>query len=230
MLWNRRVLQTRLSHFRSCNLAPPLLHHHGLQNPSIPAGSIHHPFGKRHGLARHSSSKVVNPSEGDNAIGKGKRLHIAKSMENDPEDVKPYGDKDLRGDRADMTAQSALVTRYVTCAWPGDHKYGYRDNEKDWVLYSIVVQSPLLRRVLESRLGYYSRDDPSCGRINISSEHVEIRASSLPDLKKVLDDEVPFNPFLKERLEDALRKEQDPETKEKSLRIMQCFGRKLTKH
>ena len=192
MLWNRRVFQTRLSHFLSSNLASPLLHHHHrLRNPSIPATLINQPFANRNGVARHSSSKVVKPSEGGNAIGKGMKLHIAKSIECHTEDLKPYVDKDLYGVRADMIAQSALVTRYVTSAWPNRHQT-YPSIEHDWVLYSIVVQSPLLRRVLDSMLGYYFGDNPSCSRIDISSEHMEIRAPSHPDLKDILDARSPF--------------------------------------
>ena len=70
----------------------------------------------------------------------------------------------------------------------------------DWELYSIVVQSPLLRRVLKSMIKYYSGDIPSYSSISISPEHVELIA--------------PFDPSLEERLQIALRKEQDPEIKQ----------------
>ena len=206
MLRNPRVLQTRLSHFRSPNLAPPLLHHHhGLQNLSIPAALIHQPFGKRLGLARLSSSKMVRPSEGDDAIGNGMRLHVTKVTEWEVADrvlpegwatLKPYAKELLWENQSVMAAQSALVTRLCTRPYPTTPEI----ESLDWELYSIVVQSPMLRRVLESVSRYYSNEIPSYSSIIIASEHVELIA--------------PFKPYLKKRLEDALRKEQDPETKQ----------------
>ena len=126
MLRNPRVLQARLSHFRSPKLAPPLLHHyHGLLNSSIPAALIHQPFGKRYGVARHSSSNVVKPSEGDIAIGNGMRLHVTNITEWQypdsacPEEgvatLRTYANELLRrDDQPIMASQSALVTRLYT--------------------------------------------------------------------------------------------------------------------
>ena len=149
---------------------------------------------------------MVKPSEGDNAIGKGMRSHVAKITEWEyPDQANPggphllmtYANKMLCRKRS---AQSALVTRLCT---PPAKRYEYQTSPEidlDWKLYSIVVQSPLLRRVLESVFTYYSGDIPSYNSISTSSEHVELIA--------------PFKPCLKERLEYALRKEQDPETKQ----------------
>lgn len=209
MSWNRRVLQTRLSHFRSPILAPLLLHHyHGLRTPSIAAALIHQPFGKRLGAARHLSSKEAKPSEGHTKIGNGMMPHVTKVTEWErPERkgpggwcLKTYADDPLGSMRPVKAAQSALVTRHYAPPAKGYEYQEFPEICKDWKLYSIVVQSPLLRRVLESVLKCYSGDIPSYDSINISPEHVELRA--------------PFKPFLKKRLEDAIQKEQDPETEQ----------------
>ena len=112
----------------------------------------------------------------------------------------------LYGHQGLMTAQSALVTRYVT-----PHEWRYENQTQwgdmvydpeigvDWELYSIVVQSPLLRRVLNSVFKHYHDDIAGYCRMSFCSEHVELMAS--------------FKPYL-EGLQDALRNEQDPETKQ----------------
>ena len=116
----------------------------------------------KYGVARHSSSKLSEKG--------GMRSHVTKIMEWDRlEDLKPYShEAGQDGHQGIMTDQSALVTRYEYQTSP--------EIDLDWVLYSIVVQSPLLRRVLESMLGYHFGDIPSCDSIHTSSGRVEIRA------------------------------------------------------
>ena len=151
---------------------------------------------------------MVKPSEGDNVIKNGMKLHVTRVTEwkcpewDDPDEsfIKPYAEELLWHMQSVRDAQSALVTRHWTrpARW-----YKYHTSPEidlDWELYSIVIQSPLLRRVVESIFRYYSGDMPRRSRISTSPEHVELIA--------------PFKPYLKERLEDALRKEQDPETKQ----------------
>ena len=151
---------------------------------------------------------MVKPSKGDHASGNGMRLHVTRITEwdypdeEDPDEslLKTYAEELLCSMQSVRDPQSALVTRYWT---PPAWRYEYQASPEidlDWKLYSIVVQSPLLRRVLESMFKYYSGVIPSYSSISTSSEHVELIA--------------PFKPYLTERLEVALRKEQDPETKQ----------------
>ena len=141
------------------------------------------------------------------------RLHVTKVMEwesldqedwhwDRPEDpiLSTYADDPSATKRPPKAAESALVTRHCMPPTGRCEYHASPEIDLDWELYSIVVQSPLLRRALEPVLKYYSGDMPSYDSINISSDHMELRA--------------PFKPFLKERLEDALQKEHDPETQE----------------
>ena len=146
---------------------------------------------------------MVKPSEGDKVIGKGMRLHVTNITEREDSDeclMKTYAEELLCGMETVRDPQSAIVTRHWS---PSARWYEYHTSPEidlDWELYSIVVQSPLLRGVLESVFRYHSGGIPSYSSISTSSDHVELLA--------------PFKPYLKECLEHALRKEQDPETKQ----------------
>ena len=170
---------------------------------------IHQSLGKRHGLTRHSSSKAVKPSEGDNAIENGMRAEVIRLVErNYPAvDVKAFNDtKGPYGHQGVMTARSAFVARYVT-----SHDGRYEDptyqgglvSEQeigvDWELYSIVVQSPLLRDLFPWLFEHYHDEIVGYCKMSFTPEHVELMAS--------------FKRYLK-GVEDALRNEQDPETKQ----------------